>query len=498
MSQPRVRIIGAGMAGLCAGAVLASRGFQVHILEKSEKPGGYVTGFWRHGHYFDATGAFLASCRPGSEFYGLLQEIGLAEALRFLPIPKIRNVYPGLSLQLPYTSPQDYAESLIEHFPEQADALEGYLETTQRLGREILAFDRDPLWKRALVPLTRPSLVRYGRLSHKAILDRYFDDSLLHQALSALPTTVPPSRLSYPFVAVLWSKVLQDGVFYPQGGMLALAEGLADRVRHFGGRIDCSCAVRGLRFSGRRISGLKLDDGRELEADWVLGACNPLPLQESLPGQPSLFRSPCNLHRYRLSFSALLLYIGLPAAALPADWPYFVSVQTGSDLEQAAADLASGSLEGDLHAVLTTPSLLDPQLAPPGRHSLKLLVHAPRAGDFTRCYPDKADLDRLQAGILDRIKSWTGLDLAEQAAFIERATPETLRKRTGNEDGAMYGFDAEIDQVGPSRPPQSTRFKNLLWAGHYVRPAHGIVGSALSGLFAANLLERRAGRSGSG
>jgi phytoene dehydrogenase-like protein len=52
----------------------------------------------------------------------------------------------------------------------------------------------------------------------------------------------------------------------------------------------------------------------------------------------------------------------------------------------------------------------------------------------------------------------------------------------------MYGLDAALGQVGPGRPPTKTALKNLLWVGHYVRPAHGIVGSGLSGSFAANII----------
>jgi phytoene dehydrogenase-like protein len=498
MSRPTVHIIGGGMSGLCAGAVLAGRGFRVHILEQSDKPGGYVTGFWRQGHYFDATGAFLASCRPGSDFYGLLQETGLAGKLTFLPIPEIRNCFPGASLQLPYASSRAYTESLKERFPGQAQALEDYLSLTLRLGRQILAFDTDPLWKKFFLPLTRPLLLRCGRLSHKAVLDRFFDDPRLHLALSALPTTLPPSRLAYAFVAVLWTKVLQDGVFYPQGGMIALSQALQQRILDLGGRIDCNHRVVELRGAKRRIDALKLADGQVIETDWLLGAANPLPFQASLPDGQELFRRPFRLQRFRPSFSALLLYAGLPAEHLPPDWPSFVSVQTGQDQEQAAIDLEGGSLDGDLHAVLTTPSLLDPRLAPPGQQSLKVLVHAPRAGTFAASYPSESELDALQTRILERLRTWTGLDLANRASFIERATPQTLQRRTGNQDGAMYGFDAEIDQIGPSRPPQATRYHNLVWVGHYTRPAHGIVGSGLSGLFGAKLLIKRMGKKISG
>jgi phytoene dehydrogenase-like protein len=71
---------------------------------------------------------------------------------------------------------------------------------------------------------------------------------------------------------------------------------------------------------------------------------------------------------------------------------------------------------------------------------------------------------------------------------VEHATPGTLFKRTGNEEGAMYGLDAACGQVGPQRPPNRTAIENLIMVGHYTHPAHGIVGSAMSGAFVSKII----------
>lgn len=49
-----VIIVGAGMGGLSAGAFLAREGKTVLILEKHDKPGGYVGSFTRRGYTFDS------------------------------------------------------------------------------------------------------------------------------------------------------------------------------------------------------------------------------------------------------------------------------------------------------------------------------------------------------------------------------------------------------------------------------------------------------------
>ncbi len=492
MAKKSVIIMGGGMAGLTAAALLSKRGLHVTLLEKEEKTGGYVTGFWRDGFYFDATGAFLAACKPGSEFHGIFTELGLDTKLDFLTIPAIRNIYPGFEIQLDYRNPAAYVASLAARFPEQKESLTAYSKLTTKLGRQFLAFEKAPLWKKALLPLLYPTLFRCARHSHGTILNRFFkgQPDIIH-ALSALPTTLPPSQLSYIFVAVLWAKVLKDGVFYPKGGMVQVSDMLRQTIVDNGGTIHLGQEIKAIRNNGQEVQAVVSHDDTVYEADWFIGAMNPFHGQAMLQGEAQLYGKVFDLGRYTVSPSALLFYVALPAQALPDDWPYFVSLHTSADAELEAQALAKGIYKNGLHVVITAPSLLDPDLAPAGHHAMKILVHAPMASVFAEEFPSQESIDKLQGDIFEIIKEKTGLDLAASSLFTVQATPQVLLDRTGNEEGAMYGFDSALGQVGPGRPPLTTKLDNLLWIGHYNRPAHGIVGSALSGCFAANIISTK-------
>jgi phytoene dehydrogenase-like protein len=150
--------------------------------------------------------------------------------------------------------------------------------------------------------------------------------------------------------------------------------------------------------------------------------------------------------------------------------------------------LEKGLMDNGLHMVMTTPTVIDPGLGPEGHHSLKILVHSPGARIFEKKYGTDRDMEALQERIFSLIHSYTGVDIGARALFVERATPMTLLRLTANREGAMYGFDAALNQVGPMRPPNRTALDNLLWVGHYTHPAHGIVGSAMSGRFASEII----------
>ena len=494
MERTDVIVVGGGVAGLTAAGLLAARGLEVALLEKQARPGGYVGGFERKGFVFDATGAFVSACAPGDAFHDILGRIGVADRIDFLPIRTVRNLFPDFEIETDYRSPSAYLEAVQRAFPARAGALAGYGRLTERLGRAFLAFETAPAWKRALLPLTFPTLLRHAWRSHGRVLHAFFgDDPRIRSALSALPTTVPPASLSYAFVAVLWAKVLGSGVFYPRGGMRALAEALTLGVTENGGRIDCGREVAAIRREGRRAVGVGLSDGTELRARWVVGAMNPFRGERLLDPETSLYGPRHRLDRYTPSGSALLYYVGVPPGVLPPSWPYFTSLQTETDPGVLHRRIENGELERGLLLVITTATVVDPSLAPAGHHTLKVLVHAPRADVFEACYPNPGDRDRLRARVFEAIRDRTGVDLAGTALFVEEATPLTLRDRTGNEGGAMYGLDASCSQVGPRRPPNRTALDRLFWAGHYTHPSHGIVGSALSGSFAARRVLVEAG-----
>ena len=477
------------MGGLVSAGLLAARGKKVVLFEKQERVGGYVTGFMRDGFYFDATGAFVAAVQPGEAFHRILSQLGVTDDLSFIPIGDVWNIYPGFDLRLNYQDPASHVESIRSRFPDLMDGIDEYEQLTQRLGQEFLGFETAPLWRKLLLPFSFPTLFKYARKSHGDVIQQIFQENPdIRLALSALPTSLPPNLLSYAFVAVLWAKVLKSGVYYPKGGMNNLTKAIARGIKKKGVEIVCNQEVRRIIIRNRRATGVMLSNGEQVNGDWIIASSNPYEIEARLSEPQALYSRMHRLQRFSPSLSAILFYIKIKQAHIPDDWPYFVSIHTTKNLEAMHRGLESGSLDAGMHVVITLPSLLDPSLAPAGFHSLKVLVHAPRSDRFDRKYGSDAAFDKLKRHIFTKIQEYSGLDLMACAESIESAGPNVLKRYTGNAGGAMYGLDAACGQVGPLRPPNRTSIKNLLCAGHYTQPAHGIVGAAMSGEFASKVV----------
>ncbi len=154
--------------------------------------------------------------------------------------------------------------------------------------------------------------------------------------------------------------------------------------------------------------------------------------------------------------------------------------------------LRKGEVPKNPTLIVSIPTLLDPSLAPPGQHFLKVLITVPYdyrerwgGGDPERYHQIKEEFSQK---VLQQLESKLIPGLREHLLFYEAATPLTLERYTGNELGAMYGLASTPQQIGNSRPSHRTPIPGLFQVGHYTRPSHGIVGASLSGLFAARAI----------
>jgi phytoene dehydrogenase-like protein len=144
--------------------------------------------------------------------------------------------------------------------------------------------------------------------------------------------------------------------------------------------------------------------------------------------------------------------------------------------------------------IVTIPTLLDPALAPSGHHIVRLMT--PASYGFGKGWgaDDRSRYLRIKekaAKRLIRIVEERYIPgLSKQCVVMEAATPVTLERYTANEKGASYGLAPTPRQIGRGRPANRTALPGLYLAGHYTRPAHGIVGAAISGRFVADMIMR--------
>jgi phytoene dehydrogenase-like protein len=128
-------IIGAGIGGLAAGAMLARRGVQVTVLEARRYPGGCASSFASGAYRFDAGATVACGFHPGGPLDKLGRELGIAwpvqrEALAW------QYRHRDLRLDLSFSR-----ENIIARFPRS----KRFWEEQARLARALWRLSADGL-----------------------------------------------------------------------------------------------------------------------------------------------------------------------------------------------------------------------------------------------------------------------------------------------------------------------------------------------------------------
>jgi phytoene dehydrogenase-like protein len=355
----------------------------------------------------------------------------------------------------------------------------------------VKSFGRIGLRKKLLFPFYFPNLFRFYQTSHKTVLDRLFRGAEIKMVLHSLPATEPPSRLSFLFVAALISKALMEGVYYPKGGMGKVSEAMAKSLLRSGGEINLKTEVDQVLVKDGKVEGIKTRKGEIFQSPLVISDTNPNILTKMISPE---FQRPFikDLRRFEYSQSCFILYLATDMDLRGMKLPYFTYLRFISDLEEESRMFHRGEIPDHPTIIVSIPTLLDASLAPIGQYLIKVLVTVPFHYQEKWGKGNSEQYRRLKEEFSQRILEQLELrlipNLRKRILFYEAATPLTLERYTGNERGAMYGLASTPGQIGNGRPSHRTPIPGLFRVGHYTRPSHGIVGAALSGLFAARAI----------
>ncbi|MHC5209236.1 MAG: phytoene desaturase family protein [Planctomycetota bacterium] len=502
-------VVGAGIGGLVAAALLARAGRDVLVVDRHSVAGGNATVFRRRDYVFDVGLHYIGGCHAGGVIPTVLEAAGV-EPVPFEeldPDGYDTLVLPGLTLRVP-RGIERWRDRLCQAFPAERRGVDRYVRLLRQMQDCMDVWHRPGalLWQTLRTPL----VARWSRSTFAAFLDGCTRDPLLRAALAAqhVGYALPPGRASTLVAAGIALHYL-EGAYYPLGGGQVLSDALVASIGRHGGRIRLRTTARRIVVERGRVHGVELEahgGGRRLvRAPIVLSNAD---LKHTLldlvtPGAVHP-RSRRRVAGFVMAPALGVAYLGLNRdlrAEGHAASNYWVLPDT--DLERDYAVAADGRLPPRPGAYLTIGSLKDPThagLAPAGVTNVQVMAVAPSDPAAWGVTPEQAadGSYRRHPAYVDRKRAFSEclLDTAE-AVFpdvraridrLEVATPLTHVRYTGATGGTGYGLAATPDQVLWRRPGARTDIRGLFLCGASCRSGHGIFGATLSGLFAADAI----------
>lgn len=520
-----VVVIGAGHNGLVAANYLVDAGRDVVVLEAAEKIGG-MTG--SDALIPEAPGHMVNTCAADLLFWQkspVAAELRLAEhGLRTIPVdPSYVYLHPdGASIAV-WQDPRKTADEIRRFSAHDADAYLEYCRFLEALSEIAVPFMMmNPVWPglAGLRTLAGGALrqrrelrnfVSFLLASGEESIEQRFEHPVTKALLYCLCAGANPIEAAGTSVTHLFlAMVRQGGATRPIGGMQAIPDALATRLRSIGGQVHTSTTVREILITDGRAAGVRLADGREIRArEAVLATCDPRTLLGRLLPSGTLSPELENRARHIPSSSAGagamksdLALSGRLALAKHEKWrgdgldlrlpAGLIGTPEGirRGYRKAAAGLVPEPDEIGIWSVLL--NAVDPSQAPEGQDSLYVFatnLPIEPAGGWDANEKQAAD------NIVSQVAScYDGIAELEIGRWVE--TPALAATRTGATNGTAMHVDHPLMSQGPLRPALglggiSMPVDGLYLGGAGAHPGGGVTG--LPGRLSAHTVLKKSG-----
>jgi C-3',4' desaturase CrtD len=487
-----VTIIGAGFAGLVAGALLTQMGRRVRVLERDVHPGGCAARYARKhalGTFGFAVGATVcAGLEPGGLFNRIFKRLGIERHLPNLD-PVMRLHLNGQPVSVSGTR-GGWDSEMARAFPSQLKNKKAFWREIQSLADTMHhAARRFPsmpwksvadLWDTAqgihpgvfkvLLNLNNTVcglLEKHGIQdpAHKAFIDGQLLDSM--QCVSdqcALPNG------AYAL------EVYRYGAQYVPGGLASLAENLANYIDTHGGKVHYATRAKEILFSGSKVRGVETH-GRNFISPVVISTA---PIQDSLKLANDSRLQPVaqQLESMPEVWGAFTLYVGVAEKALPKDVHLY---------EQIVGYDENGLTENFLVSI-SAPD--DSLRAPQGYRSITISTHVKPTDFFGlshEAYNEKKQA--LEHRILSKLETHFP-NFTDGIVLLESGSPRTFERFTLHSLGRVGGFPQMPHSANFNALHHHSGLPGLYFAGETIFPGQGTLGVAVSGFNSARSTQR--------
>jgi len=499
-------VIGSGIGGLAAAALLAKHGDKkVLVLERHTKAGGFTHAFGRKDWDWDVGVHYIGQVHhEGSMLRRLFDEVGDG-SLQWEPMGEVYDTVVIGGQRWEYVSGREaWRERMHSYFPDETTAIDRYLEQV----REAIGGARTFFAEKALPgpaamvagSWMRRKFLRHSQQTLGEILDGVTNNPTLKAVLAAQfgDHGLPPSEASFVIHAMIFNHYL-GGAAYPIGGASKIAESVAPVIEAAGGDVVVNANVASVMVEGHRAVGVRMAGGREIRAPLVIsdaGVPNTVfrLLPEGTPGREALRAT---LRQTTRSASHICLYVGLDATDETLGlsrsnlWVYNSADQDG-DLARYLADP-----EAPLPMVyISFPSAKDPDFANrhPGKATVEVVSIAPydrfQPWENTKWMKRGEDYETIKAELSSRLIEVLEREvpqIAGKIAYSELSTPLSTRHFGGYDKGEIYGLEHTPARFRERALKPKTGLKGFYLTGQDVCTA-GVAGALFGAVLSASAI----------
>jgi phytoene desaturase len=475
----KIAVIGSGFAGLAAACSLAKQGHQVVVFEKNTTTGGRARHFSSNGFMFDMGPSWYWMPEVFEEFFN---KFGKSTRDYY----DLTRLDPSYRVFFKDKNGMDIPAD-IQEFKKLLDAIEpgAGIQLDKFLAEAKVKYDTgmgELVWKPSLsfmefaeLRLLKESFRLQLFTSMSTHIRKFFKNPEIIQLLEfpvlflgAKPEKTPAlySMMNYADIAL--------GTWYPQGGMVKIAQGMTALAKELGVEIHTSANVEKIVVENGEAVGL-IVNGDFQSADVIVGGGDYHHIESKLlePAYRSYNEDYWN--KRTMSPSSLLFYLGINKKV---DGLLHHNLFFDEDFDRHAVEIYDDpKWPSKPLFYICAPSKTDSSVAPEGCENLFALI--PVAPDMSS---DETLRDKYLNMIIERLKKYTGVDISDSIVYKKSYAHEEFISDYNSFKGNAYGLANTLLQTAFLKPKlKSKKVDNLYYTGQLTTPGPGVPPSLISG-----------------
>ncbi len=495
-----VLVVGAGIGGLTAAALLAKRGYRVLVVEQHYLPGGCASIFRRQGFTFDVGASLFFGF--GEKGYNPHQFVmnELEEDITLVPMDETFTIHLDQQTKVSmYTQRERFWEEMCSCFPHQSEQIKAllrefesfYHDSLDSYGGQFFAPAETPPQHGINLMLTRPfylaRLLNYLLSTQEQLFRRFTRDpqilklfTLLNQNMTTCGLDQTPA-IAGPMIHV---ESYTGGCYYAQGSPQTLANKLEKAIQKYGGQILYRNRIDKILIEKGKAIGCQLESGLKIKAHTVISNTTIWNLYGKLIDPQHISRRKRKwAKKFRPSYSVFGVYLGVKAEAVP---PTMKPTQILPYEDEGSSS----------YLTVYVTSMLDPEASPPGTHTLCIFlpettpeITVPTDGKdkyHSRTYRDQKQ--KKASAIIDYLEKNYFPELKKHILVQEIATPQTIQRYTLKSHGSIGGPQVNMSQSYMSRLAARSDWQGLYCVGDSTSQGIGVVSVTVSAISAVNAI----------
>ncbi|MBL7911584.1 MAG: phytoene desaturase [Bacteroidia bacterium] len=481
-----IGIIGSGISGLSAAAVMSLEGHKVMVFEKNEQLGGRMRQFESQGFVFDMGPSwywmpdvferfFARFGHKTSDFYELVKLD-----------PGFQVIYDNEEI-IKVPANWDELLDLFEQYETgSANKLKKFMEEAAykyEVGVNNLIYQPGLSWSELITPTTIKGALRLQLFSSfsKHVRSYFKNEKLISLMefpvlfLGAMPQNTPAlySLMNYAG--------LKQGTFYPMGGFKKLVDAMVQIGKDRGVEYFTSEPINAIR--SQQNSKIELSTNtRKIIVDGMIASADYNHVEKKLLIEEHRNYSDKYWESKIFAPSCLIFYIGINRKLnrlehhnlfFDADFPLHAK-EIYTDPKWPSKPLF----------YVCCPSKTDPSVAPEGMENLFILM--PIAAGLE----DNGSIRQEFFSILmKRLEKFTGANIVDNIVFTKSYCVKDFVADYNSYKGNAYGLANTLMQTANLKPSiKNKKIKNFFYAGQLTVPGPGVPPSIVSGQVAAQEL----------